>query len=450
MKRSSRRKFLVGNGALLALPFLPSLAQASKVVRPSKKLVLMYVPNGLVRRCFIPGEEQGRLPGFSTVKGSEKFRQRADTSLAGTYPLKLTSTMQPLSNHVGNLSLFTGLDRPYKLGGDAHEQGSSCYLSSMSPEQAAERKLRFLQGRTLDHVIGERLGHSTVFKTLEISCNGFSQPKESPRFDNISWYDVNKVAPSIKDPRRLYDRLFCADSYRTHLHDVTDLVLADARALTRKLGRDDRETLDEFMTMIRAIEVRIAKLQKVLTKSDIRRPTDEILPRGEYIKLQVDLMVAALQMGITNVSTLMIGPERWNASMFYEGVFDKPVVHHALSHNQRGEKYRELQQIDIFHMEKYAYLLSCMERIKEADGSSLLDNAIVTCGVGLGDGATHQYFDLPLMVAGGAQGALKHGRHIQCRNGTPISNAWLSIARQMGVDIDQYADSTGTLPALTG
>ena len=454
MQSLSRRQFLVGNGALLSLPFLPSLAGAqakAKALLPNKKLVMMYLPNGLVRRCFIPGEEESASPGFKTVKRSEALRRKKDRLASGIQPLRLTQTMQPLAAHRKDITLLTGLDRPYKLGGDAHEQGASCYLSSVSPEEAADKKLRFLQGRTLDHVIGEKLGQGTPLKTLEISCNGFTKGKESMRFDNLSWYDVDQLAPSIKDPQALYDRLFLSDvaRYNNHLNEVTSLVLADAKSLSMKLGRNDKDTLDEFMTMIRNIETRISRLGKLVAEAGVARPTDEILPRGEYIELQCDLMIAALQTGITNVSTMMIGPERWNASMLYESVFDKPVVHHSMSHNQRGDRYKKLQEIDHFHMEKYAYVLSRMKAAKEPDGSSLLDNSIVACGVGLGDGATHQYFDLPLILAGKAQGGLKNDLHLQCPNGTPLSNAWLTIARQLGVELDHFANSTGTLSALT-
>ena len=450
MRNLSRRKFLVGNGGLLTLPFLPSLARRGKLSASAKRFVMMYMPNGLVRRCFIPGEEENSSPGFKTVKGSEKFRANSDSTPSGMRPLKMTSTLKPLSGHLENLTLVTGLDRPYKLGGDAHEQGASCYLSSVSPEEAAEKKLRFLQGRTLDHVIGDKLGRESPLKTLEISCNGFTRGKESTRFDNISWSGVDQVAPSIKDPQALYDRLFLsADArYNDHLNEVTSLVMADAKSLSAKLGRDDKGTLDEFMTMVRDIEIRMVRLRKLVAEAGIDRPTDEVLPRGEYVKLQCDLMIAALQMGITNVTTMMIGPERWNAPMLYENVFDKPVVHHSMSHSQRGDGYAKLQKLDLFHMEKYDYVLSRMKNLKEADGSSMLDHSVVACGVGLGDGATHQYFDLPLMLAGKANPKMKNGRHLQCPNGTPISNAWLSIARHLGLEMNRFSNSTGTISEL--
>jgi hypothetical protein len=427
---------------------LPSLAGAAQIAAPSKKFVMMYVPNGLVRRCFIPGEERAELPGFRTVRGSESDRNQTKLKAPGTYPLKLSSTMQPLSEHADRITLLTGLDRPYRSGGDAHREGAQCYLSGLSPEVADEKNLRWLQGRTLDHFLGDTLGTETPLRTLEVSCNGFTAGKEGPGFDNISWFAPGRVAPSIKSPRRLYERLFASSHYRDHLMDVTDLVLADANALSKKLASADRETMDQFMTMIREVEIRIARLEKLIGAADIAAPSDELLPRGEYIKLQVDLMLAALQMGITNVSTLMIGPERWEATLNYEGIFDKPVNHHQMSHNQKDDGYKGVQRIDLFHMEKYAYLLTRMQSITEADGSSLLDNTLVACGVGLGDGATHQYFDLPLMVAGKAQGAPQRGLQIQVKNETPISNVWLTIAQHMGLEIEQFGNSTGTQPGI--
>jgi hypothetical protein len=447
----NRRKFLLSNGAAMALPFLPSLASAAPKATgtPDKKLIMMYVPNGLVRRCFFPGEEESELPGFVGGFNADKIKnEKRIRNQPGIYDLQLTSTMQPLAGHTDAISLVTGLDRTYKNGQDVHAQGASCYLTSVSPEQAALKGLRHPNGRSLDQVIGDHVGYKTIFNTLEISCNGFKAPKESIEFDNISWYGPDKIAPSIRDPQKLYDRLFMTSGYQTHISEVTDLMLADAKSLSRKLGRDDKETLDQFMTMIRDIELRIEKLKALAAVSPVQKPTDAELPRGMYIQLMGDLMLAALQMGITNICTFMVGPERWDAPLTYEGVFDKPVQHHNMTHNQKGDGYKELQKIDIFHMQQYAYLLGRMKEIKEVDGSSLLDNSLVTYGAGLGDGATHQYFDLPLIVAGSGQGQIKQGRFIQCESGTLNSNMWLTLAQMMGVETDRYADSTGTISQL--
>ena len=447
----SRRHFISTTGTTLALPFLPSLSAAGdRALLPNKKLVMMYIPNGILRRYFFPGEEEAILPGFVGGFNADKLKNdKRILNKPGIYPLEFTSTMRPLEKHKEDITMVTGLDRSFKHGQDVHAQGASCYLTSVSPEQAAEKGMRHPNGRSLDQVIGDKVGHTSVFNTLEISCNGFTAGKEDIFFDNISWYGPGKIAPSIKNPRKLYDRLFMADSYRNHVQDVTDLILADTKSLLRKLGNEDKDTLDGFVTMIREIELRIEKLEKMIKGADVNQPTNEILPRGEYIRLQADLMLAALQMGITNVSTFMIGPERWDASLMYEGVFPKPVQHHSMTHNQKKEEVaKELQKIDIFHLEQFSYVISRMKEIKESDGTSLFHNSLVTYGAGLGDGATHQYFDLPMIVAGKGQGQIKQGRFIKCKSGTLNSNLWLTLANLMGLEIDSFADGNAVISDL--
>ena len=159
-------------------------------------------------------------------------------------------------------------------------------------------------------------------------------------------------------------------------------------------------------------------------------------------------MLLAFQMGITNISTFMIGPERWDATLMYEGVFDKPVQHHNMTHNQKGNGYLELAKIDTFHMQQYAYMIQRMKEIKESDGSTMLDNSLITYGAALGDGATHQFYDLPMIIAGGAQGQIKQGRFIRMKSGTLNSNLWLTLANLMGLEMESFADSHGVLSDL--
>lgn len=450
--KSSRRRFLQANGATVLLPFLPSLSRAGSarsVTTPAKRLVIVYLPNGIVRRAFFPGEEGADLPDFIGGFNADKVKaERRLNDKPGISPLELTSSMQPLQDVRDHVSMLLGLDRTFKNGQDVHAQGASCYLTSLSPQQAEDQGIAHPNGRTLDQVIGDHTGLSTVFNTLEISCNGFTAPKEPIEFDNISWYGPGRIAPSIRDPRKLYDRLFMREDYRRHVVNVTDLVLADTKTLNRQLAVDDRAQLNEFMEMIRNIERRISRMDELLKSVDVRVPKNEVLPRGEYIRLQMDLMLVALQMGLTHVCTFMIGPERWDATLMYEGVFDQPVQHHNMTHNQKGDGWKELQKIDIFHMQQYAWLIRRMQEIRDVDGSSLLDNSIVACGAGLGDGATHQYYDLPMLVAGGAQGQIRQGRTIRLQPGTLNSNLWLTFARLMGLEMESFADSSGLITDL--
>ena len=189
-------------------------------------------------------------------------------------------------------------------------------------------------------------------------------------------------------------------------------------------------------------------MKGVLAKVSLKEPPAARLPRGPYIRLMGDLMVAALQNGLTNVTTFMVRPERWDTPTMFDGLFPKPMSHHQMSHNQH-KFITHLEKVDLFYMQQFAYLLQRMDSIREADGTSLLDNTLITYGSGLGDGATHQYNDLPIVVAGGGK---KHrsGRHLHMPDGTPLANLWLTQANHLGLDLKRFADSTGTVSGLMG
>ncbi|MEK9634878.1 MAG: DUF1552 domain-containing protein, partial [Opitutae bacterium] len=219
MKSFSRRNFLRGmGGSILALPSLDSLA-----VGPAKgvaqRMAFYYVPIGVVRRTFFPGEENGVTPLFNR----DNFKaDETKTNLAkGEHPLELTATLKPLERVQDKVSLITGMDRTFQPGTDVHAQCASCFLSSASPFSVKHSP--YPQARTLDHVVAEKIGTQTPFKTLEFSCNSHKDNKESIQFDNISWYGTEYVAPSMRDPLLAYRRLFKSDE-RSAYRNITDLV----------------------------------------------------------------------------------------------------------------------------------------------------------------------------------------------------------------------------------
>ncbi len=445
-KTQSRRRFLRGlGGAALALPWLEGIAGAGSPAEPALRMVHYYVPIGVVRRAFFPGEADDVIPKGnlgnvmkSLGKQDPKFRVR---------PLdELTPTMRPLNPWKSKLTLITGMDRTFQQGTDVHAQCASCYLSSAPPFTVKESAWPL--DRTLDHIVADHVGTQTPFPTLEFSCNSHRDNKESIYFDNISWYGTGHVAPSLRDPRKVYRRLFSTGEIEQY-RNITDLVLEDAHELSSELGYNDRQKFTEYIDSLRAIEKqmdRMESLKSELARVDFEEPTEAHLPRGEYIRLMGDLLVVALQTGLTNVATFMIGPERWDTPYTYEGLFDEPRSHHQMSHNQT-KMIDDLVKLDLFHMQQYAYLIQKMEAVREADGTSLLDNTILTYGSGLGDGSTHQYNDLPIVVAGGGR-RLQSGLHINMPEGTPLANLWLTQARLLGLELDRFADSTDEIRTL--
>lgn len=444
-QHTNRRSFLHGvGGAALALPWMESLAGASIVDKPAQRMVFFYVPIGVVRRGFFPGEQNAEIPKFS----SNQIEIPRDKKLPlGFGPLPTTPTLAPLQKVKDKVTLITGLDRTFQQGTDVHAQCASCFLSSAAPFTI--KRSAWPLDRTLDHIVADKIGSTTPFRTLEFSCNSHRDNKESIYFDNISWYGTGHVAPSIRDPRKMYRRLFGTQETKK-LRNITDLVLEDARDMKRGLAHEDRQKFAEFFDSLRTMERQMDRLESMkneLAKVSVDEPPASRLPRGEYIRLMGDLMVVALQTGLTNVASFMIGPERWDTPYLYESLFDKPRSHHQMSHNQ-AKFLGDLMRVDRFHMEQFVYLVEKMEAIRQSDGSTLLDNTLLTYGSGLGDGATHQYNDLPIILAGSGGGKLRTGKHLNLRDKTPLANLWLTQANAMGMQLDGFADSTGAINEL--
>ncbi|BCX49036.1 hypothetical protein HAHE_29440 [Haloferula helveola] len=446
MRPISRRRFLRGiGGAALALPWLESAGATRAPAAVAKRMAHFYVPIGVVRRGFFPGEADHVIPKGNL--GNIRRSLGKQDPLYSVRPLdRLTPTMEPLAGLKDKINLITGMDRTFQQGTDVHAQCASCYLSSAEPYTI--KGTAWPLDRTLDHLVADQVGTTTPFPTLEFSCNSHKDNKESIYFDNISWYGTGHLAPSIRDPRKMYRRLFSTREIR-RFRDVTDLVLEDAASLKRELGYADGQKFDEYFDSVRTIELQMERLEKMkaeLSKVTFDEPPETYLPRGEYIRLMGDLMVVALQTGLTNVATFMVGPERWDTPYLFEELFDKPRSHHQMSHNQT-KMIGDLLKVDRFHMEQFAYLAEKMDSVVEADGTTMLDNTLFTYGSGLGDGSTHQYNDLPIIVAGGGRG-VKAGQHINMPEGTPLANLWLTQARMMGLGMERFADSSGEISAL--
>ena len=133
----SRRRFLAATGgATLALPWLESLtrhcaAEEGPAARPAQRLAFFYLPNGITRRGFFPGEGDRPLPNFAGQNNVWRFEGK--TVPPGSHPLTFTPTLAPLHKMRDKVSLITGLDRTFQHGTDSHAQAASCFLTSAAP-----------------------------------------------------------------------------------------------------------------------------------------------------------------------------------------------------------------------------------------------------------------------------------------------------------------------------
>ena len=428
LKRTSlsRRKVLRGAGATLALPLLEamqvsSMARSSNSIKPPVRAGFFYIPNGVVQTGWHP-KETG--PGY-----------------------ELSPTLEPIRPIKDEVTLFTKLDRVKVAGTDGHAQAGACWLSSASPDELSPAG--YPLKKTIDQIMAEHTGQVTAFRSLELSCNPYEDNRESVYFDNISWYGHGHVARSLRDPQAVFDRLF---GVKQHLESgsVLDLVMDDAKSLNHSLGKTDKGKLGEYMDSVRTVEQqieRVTKRQEDINKLKLAEPVKpwQAMTRDEFIQVMGDLMILAFRTDLTRVATIMSSPERWGSPLKVQGLFEKPVDHHGMTHGQGNDHVRsKLEALDHFHIQQFASLVMKMKDIKEGEGT-LLDSMMFTLGSGISDGSLHIYTDLPTLVAGRAGGALVPGRHIKSPKGTPIANLWLSMINAMGLKKKSLGDSTGKL-----
>ena len=156
---TSRRNFVRGmSGAALAIPWMESLSKSSEPIKPSVRAAWFYVPIGVVRRGFFPGEDEAAIPKFNGSRTEVKNDARIKV---GTHELKLTPTQKPLERMKEKITFITGLDRTFQEGTDVHAQCASCFLTNSAPHTITQSP--YPQSRTLDHIVAEKIGRDTPF-----------------------------------------------------------------------------------------------------------------------------------------------------------------------------------------------------------------------------------------------------------------------------------------------
>jgi hypothetical protein len=156
--------------------------------------------------------------------------------------------------------------------------------------------------------------------------------------------------------------------------------------------------------------------------------------------------VIAFQADLTRVTSTMLGREGSNRTYRTIGV---PDPHHGISHHQ-GDKVKidKLAKINAHHVEMFAYFLDKLRSTPEGD-SNLLDRSVIVYGSSLSDGNMHTHEDLPILLAGGASGQIKGGRHLRYPKETPMTNLLLTALDRVGVPEERIGDSNGKLEHLT-
>lgn len=446
----SRRHFLRGLGACIALPALESFASIKSLAgpaTPSVKLAttasgaplraaFLYFPNGAIQSTWWP-------------KGDEtKF--------------DLSRTLQPLASVRDHIQVLGGLEHlnatAGKDGGGDHARANGTFLTGVRMKKSATD---IRAGISIDQVIAREVGHQTRFPSLELTCDagrnaGACDSGYSCAYQyNVSWSSPTTPMTPEANPRQVFERLFGSGAVgerrealkrrRAEQRSILDFVMEDAHDMQRRLNAQDKDKLDQYLTGVRELESRIERAERF---GDAKNPSQQT-PTGipptytEHIQVMFDTLLLAFQTDSTRVATMLLAHDGSNRSFAEIGV---PEGHHDLSHHANNEdKMQKISDIDLWYVKQLARFIERMRDTKDVDGQSLLHNSMILYGSGNADGNRHSHVNLPILLSGSGGGTLTPGRFVK-HGQSPTSNLFLSLADRMGVkNLERFGDSTGRL-----
>jgi hypothetical protein len=416
-----RRLFLKAAGACIALPALESLPRvlrAGEAAKPPRRMV-----------CI--GNEFGMYPGaFWPEKVGRDY--------------ELTTLLKPLAGCRDHLTLFSHLDH-------GHKGGHFAVHTFLTGVKSAEAKGMPDGGISVDQRAAEFVGSQTRFPSLAIGSEDGLHGGCM-----MSWTRTGTRVPPVPGPRELFRLLFVEDNGeakrkaadRISLQgSILDAVLGDAKSLHRRLNKADSGKLDEYLSSVRDVEVKLdldRHWQNIpKPKIELKEPENQGLARD--LPAIYDLIALALQTDSTRVATLEVG------GTFVASDLGVRNGYHSLSHHGQVEESIDLLvQLELYQMEQFARFVEKLRSIREpgSDGT-LLDGTMVLMGSGMGNANSHTNTDLPVILAGGG---FRHGEHKQYpaepRQRVPLCNLYVSMLQQFGVETDRFSGSTGTLTGL--
>lgn len=370
---------------------------------------------------------------------------------------EFTETLKPLEPLREQLSILGGLSHPEgrRMGG--HDTGDTFLTGAYLNNEQLRNSV------SADQIYANLVADETRFSSLVLSTDG--GVGEPTRSSTLSYNDKGRPIPSLNQPQQIFDRFFgagdegslAAERRLKSSSKMLDRILEDSRSLKRRLGKQDQEKLDEYLSSVRQIEQSVERSQQWL---EISRPElrDEERDRLnlqadheaplQFMRTMYDLVYLAFRTDSTRVATYQVTNMADCSSKAVpfpqlEG-FKKSL--HGLAHDwNKPEGAEALGRWDRFMAEQFAYFLNRMATVEE-NGESLLDNTLVLYGSS--NSTTHNNTNYPLVLAGGRNLGLQHNRYHRFDDSVPMSNLLLTMLNRVGADQKAFADSTGEISEL--
>lgn len=414
----NRRQFLRGAGGLLALPFLPSLPMPLSAAKPMLESR---------KRLVCVGTFLGMYPGeWHPTLGSDR----------------IPKLLEPLMAHRDGFTVVSGTDHGINGG----HKGTPSFLSGVYQPEYIGESIMVRNQITLDQLAAKHLSQNCRFHSLQL---GASEGKPS---QSVSWDENGVPLLPEADPIRVFNKLFvddlnpeAADRAMGFRRSVLDLVAEDAKSLQKEIAYEDREKVDAYFSSIRDVEKRIERQQQWVNTPKPGVPP--LLERPITFHENLDTMFELAALALQHDSTRVISIELPAGGLPIILGGDSLSGYHGQSHHGKDPAVvDELVRIEQMHTIALAKFMDRLKGIQDGD-ATLFDRTQILFGSGLGNGSSHSNKNLPVLLAGGD---LNHtGQDLVFEEGTtPLSNVFVTMLQQLGIEQNTFAASTGNINEL--
>lgn len=418
-KAISRRTALKGAGVFLALPFLDAMADKKNTEIP-RRMVAICTDQGIIPWYFFP-EKAG-------------------------FDYEETRYLKHLSAHKKDMTVLSGVALPDVDGG--HHADIAFLTGAAHPSRAG-----FKNTVSLDVQAAEHIGVKTRFPILPLLVG-----KENKR--SLSFTRSGVMIPPEKQASKVFKRLFVQGSEKdiqaqlARLQEgrsILDVLVEKSKKFSGKVGKADKEKIDQYQQSVREAELRLQKMQAWETKPkpvvNVKMPKDHM--ENGYLVDRSTTMFEMAKLALETDSTRLI-------TIFIEGDYNPKIKlpnqeinmgwHELTHHGKREEKLAQLGAIEDAQFQVFNTFLNKLKSVKE-QGESLFDRSAVLYGTNMGDANRHSNDNLPFLIAGGG---FKHKGHLAFskKNNYPLSNLYLSVLHRLGVNVDSFSSSTGTMTGM--
>ncbi|NBV33264.1 MAG: DUF1552 domain-containing protein [Proteobacteria bacterium] len=421
----ARRSFLKGVGVTLALPLLecmsPVFVRAQQAQLP-RRMLLISNNLGLLPKLFFP------------------------TTTGAAY--ELSPYLKELSEFQKDFTVVSGLSHPGVVGGHSTE---NCFLTAAR----GPTKSGFRNQISLDQFAAEKMGQVTRFASLNLGVN-IDKGNRS-----LSWTRDGVLLPAEDNALSVFRKMFLQGNPQevaAQLHrleergSILDTLLAQTKSFSRSLGQDDKQRMEQYFTSVREVEERLTTAREWELKprpSTKENEPPEVKDKKRFFeKFELLLAMArlAFESDSTRIVTLMVDAFATPVFELHQNQSTTDGYHNLSHHGQAAEKVKQLEDADYQQMGLLRKLFSELAA-KEEQGHRLLDHTMVLYGSNMGDANTHDNSNLPILLAGGG---FQHGQHLAFPrdSNAPLSNLFVSMLQQLGLNAESFGSSTGRLNGL--